>query len=653
MQKKTNKKIKKQIHHGYVLYDQKLNEKKFEQSFLDVIHLHDVFFLHVKHKKVVKEDYEYSFDKINFLDQIALESDLEALYFTRDYKTPAAFKWIYFNHELRGFYYAFDQVFFDVDSVNTFMKTMEEAYFNGKHKPLASSYYHYLNESGRLSESHFTNKQFIFYEKKYEINEHLKEKIDRLTEKYKINYAQLFTGILGTYYLKQFDKELVFDSKIVKEETHKIGYFFNEDYFKLKKSYAMNLPTFFSESWKTTDKKPSVTIVLEEKFKDLKGKVVSFANPSSQLPLMMVIKNNESSLDIVWHYHKNKYKKDEIHYLMLKFNHLLHCFLDDDLTLIKDIDLTLPMEKEILLKYGKAIQTPTKKLRDKVQSIDKIQGKKVAIETNNDQYTYGQLQNRIDKISSVIKNKMSSNNNIYIDSKDPLDLYGGHLAALKSDVFVVDDLKSAGWILSKGFFSYKFKRNFDFIESPHMNLKGYNLYLSWIINYISINSEERTLINGNFLTLGVPTILAGGSLCIGQEKDLDQLKCTLAVFHEKPEKDYPSLRKSIVTNKNIKVACETSFYGVQVPLAVPFVAMGKFNQAYIKNFEPAKGVGLVFLDRNMKLKPVNVRGQAYIFGLGAPKLGNNEVIKLDGFDIDHVSQLGLKGRWFYDGSIRI
>lgn len=95
------------------------------------------------------------------------------------------------------------------------------------------------------------------------------------------------------------------------------------------------------------------------------------------------------------------------------------------------------------------------------------------------------------------------------------------------------------------------------------------------------------------------------------------------------------------------------FFGVQVSLGVPFVAMGRFKQGYIKDFQPADGVGMVFLDSKMNLMPINERGQAYIFGLGAPILGTNKEIKVAVLNLNHVTPLGLKGRWFYDGSIRI
>lgn len=44
MQTKIKNQSKNYIHHGYVLYDHKLDEKKLERAFLDVVQLHDVFF---------------------------------------------------------------------------------------------------------------------------------------------------------------------------------------------------------------------------------------------------------------------------------------------------------------------------------------------------------------------------------------------------------------------------------------------------------------------------------------------------------------------------------------------------------------------------------------------------------------------------------
>lgn len=653
MQTKNKTQFKKPIHHGYVLYDHKLDEKKLERSFLDVIQLHDVFFLNVRDRKVVKEDYDYTFDKINFLDQIALESDLQALFITKDYKTPAGFKWIYFNHELRGFYYAFDQVFFDINSVKTFIKAIEKAYYNGKFKPLGSSYYNYLKESNRLSHSHFSKKSYSNYQKKYEIKDPLKQKIDIAIQKESLLYGQLFTGLLGIYYQKQENKELIFDTNIVNEENHKIGYLFSEDAYKLKKNHTLTLSNYLKEPWETSNKKPFVEVILEPSFDDLKGKVISFTKLSSQCPLLMVIKDKKTSIDIEWHYHKNKFKKDEIHYLMLKFNHLLHCFLEPNPSPIKDIEIILDSEKETLLKYAKPKSIKENQLDLIIQSIFKNNKDKKAIETKTNHYSYGQLQSRMEKISSLLKNKMTEAKHIFVDSKDPLDLYAGILAGLSWDVLVVDNIKEGGWILSKGLFGYKLKANTDYLEVPQMNLKGYDLYLKWIRDYLSIGEEERTLVSGNFLALGLPTLLAGGCLCIGHEADIDDFKASLAVFHETPKKSYPSLKKTIVTNKNIRLEGKELYFGVQVPLAVPFVAMGRFKQGYIKDFQPAEGVGLVFLDKHMKLKPINVRGQAYIFGLGAPILGSNRLIKVDHLNINHATPLGLKGRWFYDGSIRL
>lgn len=651
MNKNTNKRKNKGLqaeYKGYAFYDSDLNEKYFTESIQEVINLHDVFQAKFENKKVVEKQVDYSFDKLNYLDQISLMNAPHVK--EQALKQAAEFKLVFFNNNLRGYYYRFDATLFDERSVKLVLMAIEKQYFKGKYKQTSSSYMKYT-QAEKPNFSHFFRPgQYQSKERTMVIDEPLSKRIKAFMKQNDVNGFQFFAGVIALYFKTSRGKRINFESNFLNQNTSALVGRINE-----QKSYYFKDQNTLNESIQSNlvekNQNSSIHINVVDDFKDLKGQIIQLASQEMLEQIAFNIEEKDWSFDLHIRYQKYKYKHDDIFLMMNKLKIAIYAALESPEMATNSLSLITNKEEQIAKSMLTVKHHSGQSLYETFNKTCLKNNDKVAIISGSDTITFKKLSELIAKLSKGIAK--SGAGILSISPKNDFEKIAMFIACDQQKVTYDFDHKHA--IMKKGLFGYKTsgtstKSNGQYhLKDVVISRQGYLDYSNWFKNYFAINESDCVLAN-DLLGLGIPSLIQGASIVLGDESQIDPHKVTLAAIGS-DTKAYPSLKKAIVDTKKVEtIPAYKLYYGVKFDGTVPYGLMSGFQRNYVDQLKTVDGLGIILLKQN-KLPEAYQKASLYVFGSGVDTQATKEK-EIDG-DIKHVVKQKLKGSWFIDGSLRL
>ncbi len=599
------KKLIQYEHRGYMLYDSDLNENHFINSLNEIISLHTVFNYNLSSEKFEKIDYK--FGEIRVLDQMMLEKEISRLK-TQPLKKAMDVHLIFFNNNLRGFYYRFNAFLFDLRSVDKILKSLEKEYFESKYKQISSDYKEYLEKNSpinyRLKNKNVAHKKLLTFDDK------LTAKIRSYMKEHDINTYKFISSALAIFFKVQGSK-FSWMTEYLSEDKNLIGNI-NENI-----SYSIQSGEYISDYMTSdlveVDKFSSIRIE-ENILKDYRGDLKVLSSP--ELPYNMLFSITENTFDIVIEilFQKYTYKKDYIYMMMDKIRELIYLIVDEDIP-VEDIDLMTSKELSVISNLELSDYKHQDSMYSKYQKVLEKNPSSTAL-SDDKNYTYADLDKYVMKFIKLF-DKKSATGSFSLSELKPIEKLAAALAMDKQGLCFSEN----GAVLKKGLFSYKIKSDMNedkgqFIKNDFkINNKLYYSYVEDIITIAKIYPKDVALMD-NLYEFAIPVLCAGGRVSTNKKE------VTIG-FSSKYKK---SFTKTFSKDKN-------SFFYLSYQNVLPMI-IGYNNNTY-STVRAINGIGIKVLKKDKNPTYAFEKGDLYI--------------TIDEVDVN----LNKKAMYYLDGNIKI
>lgn len=645
MKKNFKKKTINYEHKGYALYDSDLSPKYFTESLNEVISLHDVF-AHVFTKNNIEvEDTNYEYGEIHCLDQISLSDKLNELK-EKALKKAAEFKLIYFNGNLRGFYYRFNGFMFDERSVKKVLLAIEKQYFKGKYKQTSTSYSKWLKDNYHSFKPAFLTGQYRSYVKKLTLDEALTKRVRTYLKDHDMTLMQFLTGVIGVYYKVARRKDLMFNTNYFDDDSSVVGDIRGKKSYQLKKNPNIKVDAFIKNDWIDKDEYSSVVIQMKDPYKELKGQVTTLLPVDVPYEIGFFINEKDWEIEIDILCQKYKFKNDELFLMLTKLRTIIFDVLENDST-VAEINLITKKEEEVALKFShpkkyKKHQT----LYNWFKLISKENQPRVAF-SGSKVLTFEKLERLVDKFYQYFKKQSETNLQINLNELKDYEQLAAFLALDGANAVYV---KEGGLLLKKGFFGYKTTgdkkvgKGLYQIGDLAISKEGYLSYCHDMKQHFRFDQDDAAHLE-DLLMFGIPVLLSGGKISTS-EKTVDYVK-ECALSHDL------NLKHVVTDVAFVKEKYDYQLhYGVVCEKTVPFAFIGHIRKGRVEKLRPVEGLGFVVLNKHNNLTQAFEKGKVFGFGPCADLNGEKQVdIKDNSFD--QMSNLNLKGTWTLDGILRV
>lgn len=628
-------------HSGYILYDTDLMKDYFEKSLKEVIGLHDVFNHKITSKGLVQEPMTYEFKSVHCLDQMGLKDVLQKE--IKTLKQSANFTFIYFNNNLRGFYYQFNGFLFDERSVKRVLQAIEKQYFKGKFKQLSTSYSKYVEDMQPSFKMATKRGQFQSYTKILTLDEDLTKRVRAYCKEQDINVYQFLVGIIGIYYKTAKHYDMKFESNFFEDEQAVIGYVPVKKSYQLKKNPHVTLGQYIKNDWVELNNFSKIKVHYKDKFKELKGQVETVVSKDVPYEIGFFVdeKDWEIVLEIVAQ--KYKFKKDDLYLMLTKLRMIIFDVLEKDLK-VSELELLTSKEKDIALSHATVKQDH--KHHSLLEQL-KLQAQKYKNEVCialDKSISYDKFYALAEKYASLLKKKSIQGKGIQIQGLSDVDRLAMFFALDSTD----NSMSAKGFILKKGLFGYKITGSKEETIGLYNNIQaqGYRAYCHDMRQYFHMDKTTKVHIS-EWLKFGVPCLLSGGQIV---QDDTASIR-TLDVEALKPMNH---LQHAVVNSKFVDDKFDYKVhYGVSLDSTVPISFIGPIKHGKVNQIRPVHGLGYIILNKQKKLTQAFEKGKLYGFGPAVALTDNAFDFDTQDINISKLVDLDLIGSYYLDESLRI
>jgi hypothetical protein len=649
MKKNFNNKGKKinSYYEGYVLYDLDLNETYFKKSFDEMLDIHDVFHINIDTMTFEKQSYEL--ESLYALDQLSLKDSLMNIK-TPNYM-PAAFKLIYFNNNLRGFYYQLNRLLFDESSIKKFILGLEKEYFVGKYKQTGSSYKAWLEkENVDLKKSAIKGKNEALH-KLVSFDEVLTKRIRAYIDTNNLTLTQFFAGVIGTYYKRSQHKDLLFKTNLFEEDNSTIGNLELKQAYGFKRNPDLTLKDFVSSNWKSLDKRAYTSIIFEDRYGDIKGNHIILPSKEIKEDIEFRIKEYDWEVDLYITFKKFSFKKDEIFLMLNKLRMIVFATLESDQEPLSSLNLVTKKEMELAYTYSNF--NVDKEPQSISRYFEKLKDQQVIIE-NDQNTTISDLKKKVDKMKKGLGG-LNKGQVVSLLSTSLIDQLACYFACQALDLGFT--LNGPANQLKKKLFGYKLIQtdsktfiDVNYVDANPISNTGYAFYIKSYLNLIQLK-ETDTTVTDDFYGHLIPSVLSGSKVVIGNENQINKNQATYAVVAAKRIEDYKTLQKAFVDEKVKYTGSCKLFAGYSSGLSVPYFALGSLTRGHINQLKPVEGVGLMILNNEGQFTQATEKGHVYAFGPGIVQ--EVQDMNIDKIEHSNIHPLNVSAKIMYDGQLRL
>lgn len=641
---KKNNKLVNATHSGYVLYDADLKEDYFSASINKVISLHDVFTVGMK------EDFKYEFKSVHSLDEVSFKQEIDGLMKNESLKNPAEFTFIYFNSNLRGYYYRFNQLLFDERSVKLMILGIEKQYFNGKFNQASTSY---LNAT-KVPKLNFKG-QFEAKYKQLTCDEALTKRIKQYCKNESISTYQFFVGVLGLYYKVGRNKDLAFKTNITNKTLSIVGAIPAEG-LCFKRIKEGTITEYLKSDLQQKKIKSSIAINVADKMLETKGSVTAVQSKDILDEFQFNIVENDWDMVLEIAYQKYKIKKDDVFLMINKLRMVIYSVLESKELPLSDLDLLTKKEKENALLYSDInMNSSLKSISESFIAYRLAHPKQVAVEENQKTITYEDLDKIVKKLTKALKD---------IEKGDAVSIETTSKMEQLALVIALDQIKGvytrnsdAKITLKKGLFGYKASANSQLsgkhlqyiLNGNKVSRQGYNNYCHWIKKYLKMSSDERVLVEDDLLTLAIPALMSGCTVVCSSEDKIVEKDITIAVIEE--ANDYNTLKHGLLKQKSSNKVSYKLHLITSFEAGVPISFIAPINYGKVQNLNICDGLGCVLLNKNGRFTQAFEKGKLHLFGPAS--LINQETININNETYHNVVDTNQLGMLFLDGVLRL
>ncbi|MBN2796110.1 MAG: hypothetical protein JXR88_11935 [Clostridia bacterium] len=631
---------------GYVLYDLDLNEEYFKKSLNEMIHIHDVFHFNLEDLSINERTFEYK--SIHALDQLSFKGKLDGI--KTPINEPANFQLIYFNNNLRGFYYQLNRLLFDESSIKKFILGLEKEYFIGKYKQTGSSYDSWLSKEGiNLNKAMLSGKHQALH-KTVSFDENLTKRIRQYADEEGITLIQFFTGVLGIYYKMCQHKDLNFKTNIFDEDLSVIGNLEVKESFGLSRNPELTLKEFLKRDWKSLQKRSPIAIILEDRYSDIKGNHYILPSKEIKEDIEFRIREFDWELELFITFKKYAFKKDEIFFMLNKIRMIVFEVLENSSKKLSEVDLVTKREKELAYQFTDL--NPLRPAKSISEYFNQLKDNQLIME-NNQNYQVLDLKKKIEKLKKTIRT-LKPYQLVSLESDSMIDQLACFIAC--DQLSLTFSLNKEGNIIKKKMLGYKITHqdaktyhNISYLSRSLVQKEGYQYYLKNYMTTIGLDTSD-VIVTNRFYGHLVPCFLSGAKVVIGNENLIQEHKATYGNIGNDIE-NYPTLKKAFVKEPiHYKGACQL-FIGFESDEAIPYYAMGEVSFGKIQNLQPVEGIGLIMLNKNHNITQVGERGNVYIFGPGVTNTSN--ALVLPEVDASNIVMTSHSGKLMFDGQLKL
>ncbi len=632
-------------HKGYALYDSDMSTKYFIESLEEVISLHDAFKMVLKDNKLVEGEPTYTFEEIHTLDQMGLADALNGLK-EKSMKHAAEFKLIYFNGNLRGYYYRFNGFIFDERSVKNVLIAIEKQYFKGKYKQSSTSYSKWLESNQKSFKPAFMSGQYRSFKKLLTLDENLTKRVRQHLKDNDLTLMQFVTGVVAVYYKAARRKDLQFETNYFNEEFSLVGSIKGKKSYQIKKNPNVLVNKFIKNDWIEKEQYAPVIIDLYDDYKELRGSIHPMISEDVPYEIGFFIKESDWDihLDIVCQ--KFKFKNDELFLMLTKLRTIIYDVLENN-TKVCDLNLLTKQEVDIAISH---IQANTNKgdttIYKQFKNASKSYSGRVAFKGSKT-LTFEKLDVLVEKFKKTLDKKA---NGVLVNTT-PLADYE-QVAALIALSASGGVYSTTGLEIKKGLFGYKITgdkieaKGFYQLDDENISNSGYCHYCHYLKQYLHLTQNDMASFD-DLIEFGMPVLLSGGTITTDND-------FTIAHITANELKPSETLKHVFTDRRVIKEKFNYKLhYGVQAKGTVPYTFIGPLKHGKLTGLRPVDGIGFVLLNKQNQLTQAFEKGKVFAFGPSVALSTDIATMELEGHKLKDVKQLNLLASWSLDGSIRI